>query len=60
MQDYIEDMVTTVQAKAKEASAKMMEGMKTMKQIEQRNYDLMAEPMLEDAAKNMMIDGNNT
>lgn len=60
VQDYIEDMVTTVQAKAKEASAKMMEGMKTMKQIEQRNYDLMAEPMLEDAAKNMMTDGTNT
>lgn len=53
VQDYIEDMVTTVQAKAKEASAKMVEGMKTMKQIEQRNYDLMAEPMLEEAANSM-------
>lgn len=51
VQDYIEDMVTTVQAKAKEANAKMLEGMKAMKQIEQRNYDLMAEPMLEEAAK---------
>lgn len=53
VQDYIEDMVTTVQAKAKEANAKMMEGMKTMQQIEQRNYDLMAEPMLEEASKKM-------
>ena len=53
VQDYIEDMVTTVQAKAKEASAKMMDGMKTMQQIEQRNYDLMAEPMLEEASKKM-------
>lgn len=58
VQDYIEDMVTTVQAKAKEASAKMMEGMKTMQQIEQRNYDLMAQPMLEEAAQQMMNDSN--
>ena len=57
VQDYIEDMVTTVQAKAKEASAKMMEGMKTMQQIEQRNYDLMAQPMLEEATNNMMGNG---
>lgn len=53
VQDYIEDMVTTVQAKAKEARIKMMEGMKTMQQIEQRNYDLMAQPMLEEAATDM-------
>ena len=53
VQDYIEDMVTTVQAKAKEAGAKMAEGMKTMQQIEQRNYDLMAQPMLEEVTANM-------
>lgn len=58
VQDYIEDMVTTVQAKAKEASAKMVEGMKTMQQIEQRNYDLMAQPVLEEATSKMMTDNN--
>lgn len=52
VQDYIEDMVTTVQAKAKEARTKMMEGMQTMQQIEQRNYDLMSQPMFEEAAAN--------
>ena len=57
VQDYIEDMVTTVQAKAKEASAKMMKGMQTMRQIEQRNYDLMSQPVLEEATKKMMTDG---
>ena len=58
VQDYIEDMVTTVQAKAKEASAKMVEGMKTMQQIEQRNYELMSQPMLEEATNKMTTNGN--
>lgn len=58
VQDYIEDMVTTVQAKAKEASAKMLKGMQTMQEIEQSNYDLMSQPMIEEATKKMMTDGN--
>lgn len=57
VQDYIEDMVTAVQAKAKEASAKMLEGMQTMKQIEQSNYELMSQPMIEGASRKMMNDG---
>ena len=60
VQDYIEDMVTTVQAKAKEARTKMMEGMQTMQKIEQRNYELMANPMLEEVAANMKSGGANT
>lgn len=60
VQDYIEDMVTAVQAKAKEARTKMMEGMQTMQQIEQRNYELMANPMLEEAAANMKSGGATT
>ena len=42
VQDYIEDMVTTVQSKAKESGAKIVEGMQAMQQIEKRNYDLIA------------------
>lgn len=59
VQDYIEDMVTTVQAKAKEASAKMVEGMNTMKQIEQRNYDLMTQPMMDEVTSKMTENGNS-
>ena len=54
VQEYIEDMVTTVQAKAKEARSKMMEGMKTMEQIEERNYELMSQSVFDETAKNMM------
>lgn len=59
VQNYIEDMVNTVQAKAKEARTKMMEGMQTMQQIEQRNYDLMAQPMLDEAVTDMKSDNAN-
>lgn len=60
VQDYIEDMVTAVQDKAKEARTKMMEGMQTMQKIEQRNYELMANPMLEEVTANMKSDSANT
>ena len=46
-------MVTTVQAKAKEGRTKMMQDLQTMQQIEQRNYELMAQPMLEEATADM-------
>lgn len=59
VQDYIEDMVTTLQSKAQEARSKMMEGIKTMQQIEQSNYDLMSQTML-DAADCTMKSGNPT
>ena len=54
VQEYIEDMVTTVQTKAKEARVKMVEGMQTMKQIEGRNYELMSNSVFDETAKNMM------
>lgn len=43
VQEYIDDMVTKVNESRKEATQKCVEGMKTMKAIEQRNYDLMAQ-----------------
>ena len=42
VQEYIDDMVTKVNDVRNEASQKCVEGMKTMKAIEQKNYDLMS------------------
>lgn len=42
VQDFIENMVTTVQAKSKKSSSKILEDMQTMQQIDQRNYDLLS------------------
>lgn len=43
VQDYIDDMVSKVNETRKQASQKCVEGMKTMQQIEQKNYNLLAE-----------------
>lgn len=52
VQDYIEDMVTTVSLKAKESGTKIVEGMQVMKQIEKRNYDLIASTLHEETSSN--------
>ena len=43
VQEYIDDMVTKVNQVRKEASKKCAEGMQKMKQIEQKNYELMSQ-----------------
>lgn len=43
VQEYIDDMVTKVNESRKAASQKCVEGMKTMRAIEQKNYDLMSQ-----------------
>ncbi len=43
VQDYIDDMVTKVNESRKNASQKCVEGIKTMKQIEQKNHTLMSQ-----------------
>jgi len=48
VQKYIDDMVTTVQNKSKEALQNCLNGMKTMQEIEQRNYDLMSQTLAPD------------
>lgn len=49
VQDYIDDMVSTVNEKSREASQKCVEGMKTMKSIEQKNYDLISQSFTVDS-----------
>lgn len=48
VQKYIDDMVTTVQSKSKEALQNCVNGMKTMKEIEQKNYDLLSQSLTTD------------
>lgn len=48
VQGYIDEMVDTVQKKSKEASAKCIEGMKTMQAIEQKNYQLMSQNLIDE------------
>lgn len=48
VQKYIDDMVTTVQTKSKEALQQCVSGMKTMREIEQKNYDLMSRNLVEE------------
>lgn len=43
VQEYIDDMVTKVNECRKGVNQKCVEGMKTMKHIEQKNYELMAQ-----------------
>lgn len=42
VQQYIDDMVTTVDEKKKEAAQKSVQSMKVLKAIEQKNYELMS------------------
>lgn len=43
VQKYIDDMVTTVHEKSKDAMQNCINGMKTMQEIEQKNYNLMSQ-----------------
>ena len=43
VQEYIDDMVVKVNETRKEAAAKSVEGMKTMREIEEKNYKLLAD-----------------
>lgn len=47
VQEYIDDMVTKVSEVSKQASQKCVEGMKTMKAIEEKNYTLMTKSITE-------------
>lgn len=49
VQEYIDDMVTKVNESRREASQKCVEGMKTMQAIEQKNYDLMSQSIVNPA-----------
>lgn len=46
VQRYLDDMVTTVNAKSKEAINNCLANMKTMREIEQKNYQLMSQNLL--------------
>lgn len=52
VQEYIDDMVTKVNESRREASQKCVEGMRTMQQIEQKNYDLMSQSIVGNAPAN--------
>ena len=52
VQKYIDDMVTTVQEKSKVAMQNCINGMKTMQEIEQKNYTLMAQNLTLSASNN--------